>query len=98
MDAKTELAPLDPFTEVLLVTPPPPAPTVSVYEVSVVSNCVPVKYPPAPPPPAPYLAPPPPPPAITKYSAVGELIPLAEQVKPNRPNIMLPNLQQPPRY
>jgi hypothetical protein len=65
IEPKTELEPD--------VSDAPPAPTVTVYEVPAVKDCVLVKYPPAPPPPPldvpETAAPPPPPPAITKYSA-----------------------------
>jgi hypothetical protein len=63
VDVIVEKIELDPF-----VPEPPPAPTVTVYEVpAVTENPVPVLKPPAPPPP-PLVGPPPPPPATTRYS------------------------------
>jgi hypothetical protein len=73
IEPKTELEPD--------VSDAPPAPTVTVYEVPAVKDCVLVKYPPAPPPPPLDVpetdAPPPPPPATTKYSVLKEVVVVA---------------------
>jgi hypothetical protein len=68
-----ESEPLEPA--VAFEAPPlPPAPTVIVYEVPVVTGSEPLRKPPAPPPPPPELLAvpyePPPPPATTKYSTL----------------------------
>jgi hypothetical protein len=59
-----ELEPFGPLEEEEGV-PGPPAPTVTVYDVEIFTDCPePIKNPPAPPPPAPSVPPAPPPATI----------------------------------